>query len=42
LKTIAESVESEATLEAVRRIGVDYAQGFQIAEPMPIVRPPRG
>jgi diguanylate cyclase (GGDEF)-like protein len=41
LKTIAESVESEATLEAVRRIGVDYAQGFEIAKPAPIVRPSR-
>ena len=33
LKTIAESVEDTATLEALRTLGVDYAQGFGIAEP---------
>ena len=32
-KTIAESVESLAILEALRKIGVDYAQGFAIARP---------
>jgi EAL domain-containing protein (putative c-di-GMP-specific phosphodiesterase class I) len=32
-KTIAESVESLAILEALRAIGVDYAQGFAIAPP---------
>ena len=32
-KTIAESVESLAILEALRTIGVDYAQGFAIARP---------
>jgi EAL domain-containing protein (putative c-di-GMP-specific phosphodiesterase class I) len=32
-KTIAESVESPAILEALRAIGVDYAQGFAIARP---------
>jgi hypothetical protein len=32
-KTIAESVESLAILDALRTIGVDYAQGFAIAEP---------
>ena len=31
--TIAESVENGATLEALRTIGVDYAQGFGIAQP---------
>jgi diguanylate cyclase (GGDEF)-like protein/PAS domain S-box-containing protein len=31
--TIAESVENTATLEALRGIGVDYAQGFGIAAP---------
>ena len=36
IKTIAEYVEDEATLDAVRNVGVDYAQGFIIAKPMPI------
>ena len=34
-KTIAESVESRDTLQALRAIGVDYAQGFGIASPAP-------
>jgi diguanylate cyclase (GGDEF)-like protein/PAS domain S-box-containing protein len=37
--TIAESVESDATLEALRAIGVDYAQGFGIALPEPLAAP---
>ncbi|MDH5513958.1 MAG: EAL domain-containing protein [Gammaproteobacteria bacterium] len=36
IKTIAEFVEDEATLEAVRKIGIDYAQGYEIAKPVPI------
>jgi EAL domain-containing protein (putative c-di-GMP-specific phosphodiesterase class I) len=36
IKTIAEFVEDEATLEAVSKVGVDYAQGYIIARPMPI------
>ena len=36
LRTIAEFVEDEETLEAVRRIGVDYAQGFLLARPEPL------
>jgi diguanylate cyclase (GGDEF)-like protein/PAS domain S-box-containing protein len=36
IRTIAEFVEDEATLHAVREIGVDYAQGYVIARPMPI------
>ncbi len=35
LKTIAEYVESKAVLEMLRSIGVDYAQGYHIARPMP-------
>jgi EAL domain-containing protein (putative c-di-GMP-specific phosphodiesterase class I) len=35
-KVIAESVESEAVLEKLREIGVDYAQGFGVGEPRPI------
>ncbi len=35
-KTIAEFVESDATLEALEEIGIDYAQGFNIAKPKPV------
>jgi len=35
-QTIAEGVESEAVLERLREIGVDYAQGFAIGSPAPI------
>ncbi|HEX2642037.1 MAG TPA: EAL domain-containing protein [Thermoanaerobaculia bacterium] len=37
IRTIAESVENRATLEALREIGVDYAQGFGIARPEPLI-----
>ncbi|NIC43355.1 EAL domain-containing protein, partial [Aquabacterium sp. A08] len=37
LKTIAEYVCSEGILERVREIGVDYAQGFHLGEPRPLV-----
>ncbi|PZN11006.1 MAG: hypothetical protein DIU69_06295 [Bacillota bacterium] len=33
--TIAEGVEDEATLQAVRALGVDYAQGHHIGRPVP-------
>ena len=33
--TIAEGVEDAATLEAVRALGVDYAQGYYIGRPEP-------
>jgi diguanylate cyclase (GGDEF)-like protein/PAS domain S-box-containing protein len=36
IKTIAEFVEDEDTLTAVREVGVDYAQGYAIAKPTPI------
>jgi|GEM_PF-5543179 len=35
-RTIAEFVENDATLDALRETGVDYAQGFNIAKPRPI------
>jgi diguanylate cyclase (GGDEF)-like protein/PAS domain S-box-containing protein len=38
-RTIAESVENDATFNALRRIGVDYAQGFGIAMPAPFTAP---
>jgi diguanylate cyclase (GGDEF)-like protein/PAS domain S-box-containing protein len=36
IKTIAEFVEDDATLEALSDIGVDYAQGYGIAKPVPL------
>jgi len=35
-KTIAEFVENDAIADLLRRIGVDYAQGYGISEPFPI------
>jgi diguanylate cyclase (GGDEF)-like protein/PAS domain S-box-containing protein len=35
MKTIAEFVENDAILAALRDIGVDYAQGYGIARPVP-------
>lgn len=36
-QTIAEFVENDLILESLRRIGVDYAQGFGIARPKPFL-----
>lgn len=36
LKTIAEYVHSEAIVQRLRSIGVDYAQGFHVGRPAPI------
>lgn len=36
IKTVAEFVETAETLEVLREIGVDYAQGYYISEPYPI------
>jgi EAL domain-containing protein (putative c-di-GMP-specific phosphodiesterase class I) len=36
IKTIAEFAEDEATPEAVRKIGIGYAQGYEIAKQVPI------
>jgi EAL domain-containing protein (putative c-di-GMP-specific phosphodiesterase class I) len=33
---IAKSVESEAVLDKLREIGVDYAQGFAVGQPQPL------
>lgn len=35
-KTIAEFVESEAILDELRTIGVDYAQGYHLGKPRPL------
>ncbi|HXG44962.1 MAG TPA: EAL domain-containing protein [Gemmatimonadales bacterium] len=36
LRTVAEGVESVGTIATLRRIGVDYAQGFALGEPIPL------
>jgi EAL domain-containing protein (putative c-di-GMP-specific phosphodiesterase class I) len=36
VRTVAESVEDAATLSALRKMGVDYAQGFGLADPEPL------
>jgi diguanylate cyclase (GGDEF)-like protein/PAS domain S-box-containing protein len=36
IMTIAEFVEDETILQAVRELGVDYAQGYIIAKPIPM------
>jgi len=38
IATVAECVESEAVLEELKRLGVDYAQGFFVAAPLPIAQ----
>jgi EAL domain-containing protein (putative c-di-GMP-specific phosphodiesterase class I) len=35
-KVIAEQVEDVASLEAARRMGIDYLQGYVIARPEPL------
>jgi diguanylate cyclase (GGDEF)-like protein/PAS domain S-box-containing protein len=36
VKTIAEHVENQAILDSLKRIGVDYVQGYHVARPMPL------
>jgi diguanylate cyclase (GGDEF)-like protein/PAS domain S-box-containing protein len=36
MKTIAEGIEDEATLELLRELGVDYGQGFALHRPAPL------
>ncbi len=36
IRTIAKSVEQRSVLTKLKKLGVDYAQGFEIAEPTPI------
>jgi diguanylate cyclase (GGDEF)-like protein/PAS domain S-box-containing protein len=40
IATVAECVESEAVLAELRRIGVDFVQGFHLAPPLPITQLP--
>jgi diguanylate cyclase (GGDEF)-like protein/PAS domain S-box-containing protein len=37
IKTVAESVENEAILSALMLVGVDFAQGFHLGRPMPLL-----
>jgi EAL domain-containing protein (putative c-di-GMP-specific phosphodiesterase class I) len=37
-QTIAEFAESEAIVDALRNIGVDYAQGYAVARPVPLAQ----
>ena len=44
IETVAEGVEDQATLEELRRIGVDHAQGYWTGRPVPLPqlsKPPR-
>jgi EAL domain-containing protein (putative c-di-GMP-specific phosphodiesterase class I) len=36
MQTIAEYVENAAILERLRRLGVDFAQGYGVARPGPL------
>jgi EAL domain-containing protein (putative c-di-GMP-specific phosphodiesterase class I) len=36
IKTVAEFVETDAIMEKLAEIGVDFAQGFGIARPVPL------
>ncbi len=36
LRTVAERVECDSVLQALREVGVDYAQGYAIARPLPL------
>ncbi len=38
IETVAECVESQAVLDELQRIGIDYAQGYYLALPQPIER----
>ena len=36
IQTVAEFVENPATLEKLRQLGVDFAQGYALSEPVPL------
>ena len=38
IATVAEWVENEAVLDELKRIGVDFAQGYHMARPMPLAQ----
>jgi len=35
VRTVAEAIEDQATLDTVRELGVDYGQGFHLGRPVP-------
>lgn len=35
-RTVAEHIEDRATLEIVQRLGIDFAQGYALAKPVPL------
>ena len=37
IKTVAEFVENKETVEIIREYGIDYAQGYYIGKPSPVV-----
>lgn len=39
IQTVAEYAENEAIIEALRRMGVDYAQGYGVCRPTPLLVP---
>ena len=41
-QTVAEYVENDAILAMLRELGVDYAQGYGIARPAPLLAPSAG
>jgi len=41
IATVAECVETQAVLDELKRIGVDFAQGFLLARPQPIEQLPK-
>ena len=38
IATVAEWVEDEAVLDELKRIGVDFAQGYHMALPQPLAQ----
>jgi diguanylate cyclase (GGDEF)-like protein len=39
IKTVAEYAENEAIIDELRRMGVDYAQGYGVCKPTPLLEP---
>ena len=36
IKTVAEFVENDATIQSLKTIGIDYIQGYAVGKPRPI------
>jgi EAL domain-containing protein (putative c-di-GMP-specific phosphodiesterase class I) len=41
IRTVAESVGDDETIETLRTLGVDFVQGFHVGMPTPVEMPPR-